>query len=118
MSRFSLAGFFTRRARDKRLRQAAAWPTVAAQINGWKILDALEESAINTHQIEAAFSFVMNNDYYGGYLQSTPMPHREAERHATGNPIVNVRYNPANPDQVAVLAHDNATTLPFDILPG
>jgi hypothetical protein len=118
MSGFFLTDFIARRAREKRVRLAATWPTIPAQILTWKILNANEESAVNTHQIEAAFSFVINGDYFGGYLLSTPMPHRDAERHARGNPIVTVRYNPANPDQVVALAEDNATTLPFAILPG
>jgi hypothetical protein len=31
---------------------------------------------------------------------------------------VNVRYNPANPDEGCVLATDNEGTLPFVIWPG
>lgn len=118
MSGFFLTEFIARRARDKRLRLAATWPTAAAQVNSWRILNATEESAVDTHQLEAGFSFVLNGDYFGGYLTSVPMPHRQAERLATGNPSVTVRYNPANPDQVAVLAEDNTAALPFDIIPG
>lgn len=124
MSGSFLIEFFTRRVREaarrKRVRLAATWPQAVAQINSWKILDAAEEpgaSAVNTHQIEAAFYFVLQGDYRGGYLQSVTMSRREAEKLATGNPPVTVRYNPANPDQVAVLAEDNAD-LPFAILSG
>jgi hypothetical protein len=117
-----LTKFITERvhesARKKRVQLAATWPTTTAEINHWQILDSPEESAVNTHQIEAAFHFKLNDDYYGGYVRSTPMPHREAERFARGNPTVIVRYNPANPDQTAVLSEDNTTNLPFTVIPG
>jgi hypothetical protein len=31
---------------------------------------------------------------------------------------VNVRYNPANPDETAVLAEDNVGNLPFGVVSG
>jgi hypothetical protein len=46
------------------------------------------------------------------------MPHREAEKHATGSPDLIVRYNPANPDQTVVLAQDNRGKLPFELASG
>ncbi len=69
-------------------------------------------------QIEAGFHFTLNGDYYGGYLRSVAMTLHEAESKGVGNPKVNVRYNPANPDEAAVLADDNARNLPFDIVSG
>jgi hypothetical protein len=106
-------------ARKKRIALAAAWPQAVAQINTWKILPLGEEAESFTQSdfIEAAFSFVLNDEYYGGYLRSSGMGRKEAESLATGSPTVNVRYNPANPDEVVVLAEDNPA-FPFDIVSG
>ena len=66
------------------------------------------------YQIEAGFHFKVNGEYYGGYLRSVAMTHHEAEMKAKGEPKVNVRYNPANPDKKAVLPEDNSGgPLPF-----
>jgi hypothetical protein len=46
------------------------------------------------------------------------MGRHEAEKRGVGSPTVNVRYNPANPDQTVVLAEDNAGTLAFDVVSG
>ncbi len=107
------------RARRKRVAAAAAWPQTQAEINTWKVLSLGEEapSFTQTDCIEAAFSFVLKGEYYGGYLRSVAMSHREAESLATGSPAVTVRYNPANPDQVVVLDEDNSA-LPFAIVSG
>jgi hypothetical protein len=109
-----------RRSRDKKLSLAAQWPTVQAEINHWQVLTADEDAATMgaPYQVEAGFHFTLNGEYYGGYLRSVAMGHHEAETKATGNPKVNVRYNPANPDEVAVLAGDNSATLPFNIVSG
>jgi hypothetical protein len=109
-----------RRSRDKKLSLAAQWPTVQAEINHWQVLTADEDAATMgaPYQVEAGFHFTLNGEYYGGYLRSVAMGHHEAETKATGNPKVNVRYNPANPDEVVVLAGDNSATLPFNIVSG
>jgi len=106
------------RARKKRVQFARSWPQVSAQVNTWKIVPAGDaaQSFTQTDVIEAGFHFMLNNDYYGGYLRSIPMTRREAERLAVGSPTVNVRYNPENPDIVAVLAEDNARTFPFELV--
>ena len=108
------------RARTKRVQTAANWPQSTAHINSWKILAAGEasDSFSNTDYIEAAFHFTLNGEYYGGYANSVPMPHREAEKHAVGSPDLIVRYNPVNPDQTVVLAEDNREKLPFQIVSG
>lgn len=107
-----------RRGREKKLRLAAQWPLTTAEINHWQILPAEEEVASMgaTYQIEAGFHFKINGEYYGGYLRSVALTHHEAESKATGSPTVNIRYNPANPDQTAVLAEDNPHNLPFRII--
>jgi hypothetical protein len=70
------------------------------------------------YQIEAGFHFKVNGEYYGGYLRGVAMTHHEAETNARGEPKVNVRYNPANPDETAVIAEDNENTLSFRVFSG
>ena len=107
-------------ARRKRVRLATGWPQATAKINLWKVLPAGDESEsfTQTDFIEAGFSFLLNGEYYGGYVRSIAMGRREAEMLALGSPSVNVRYNPANPDQTVVFAEDNAGMLPFEVVSG
>ena len=104
-------------ARKKRVRLAAHWPQVTAKVNLWKVLPVGDDpdSFAQTDYIEGGFSFVLNGEYYGGYLRSVAMGRHDAEKLAVGEPSVVVRYNPANPDQTVVLAEDN-TALPFDVI--
>jgi hypothetical protein len=115
----SIRRYFRESARKKRVSAAAAWPQARAEINRWKIRPVGEEaeSFTQTDSIEAAFSFVLNGEYYGGYVNSVAMGRKEAEKLAVGNPAINVRYDPANPDKVVVLAEDNPS-LPFAIISG
>lgn len=108
------------RARRKRVQLAAGWPQATARINGWKVMPAGDDakSFSESDLIEARFHFHLNGDYYGGYLRSAPMGRRDAEKLAVGEPEVNVRYNPANPDEAVVLAEDNAGKLPFEVVSG
>ncbi len=109
-----------RRKREQKLLLAAKWPITQAEINHWQVLNADEEVAGMgaSYQIESGFHFNINGEYFGGYLRSVAMGQHEAETKAVGNPVVNVRYDPANPDSVAVLAEDNETTLPFRVFSG
>jgi hypothetical protein len=109
-----------RRNREKKLQLATQWPHTQAEINHWQVLNAEQEVATTgvPYQIEAGFHFKLNGEYYGGYLRSVALTHREAETKATGSPLVNIRYNPANPDETAVLAEDNPDNLPFRIISG
>jgi hypothetical protein len=108
-----------RRAREKKLAAAKNWPIVQGEINHWQVLNADEDvSTTGTHyQIEAGFHFKLDGEYYGGYVRSVAMTHHEAETKSKGEPTVNVRYNPADPDETAVLAEDNAD-LPFKVVSG
>lgn len=108
------------RARRKKVQLAAGWPQTIAHINLWKVLPVGEGASSfgKTDFIEAGFHFVLNGEFYGGYVRSVAMAHREAEKLAVGDPEINVRYNPANPDQTVVLAEDNAGTLPFEVVSG
>jgi hypothetical protein len=109
-----------RRSREKKLRLAAQWPLVQAEINHWQVLNADEEAAAMgaPYQIESGFHFRINGEYFGGYLRSVGMGLHEAETKAVGSPVINVRYDPANPDVTAVLAEDNQSTLPFRVFSG
>src|SRR6185437_12865850 len=105
----SIRLWLRRKSRQKKLGLARTWPTVAAEVNHWAVVQADEEAnAFGVpFQIEAGFHFKLNGEYYGGYFRSVALAGGEAERLAKGNPTVNVRYDPANPDTVAVLAEDN-----------
>ena len=107
-------------ARKKRVRVAATWPQATAKINLWKVLPVSDdaESFAQTDFIEGGFSFLLNGEYYGGYVRSVAMGRHQAEKLAVGEPAITVRYNPANPDQTVVLAEDNAGTLPFELISG
>jgi hypothetical protein len=112
--------WFRRRKREQKLQLAAQWPLVQAEINHWQVLNADEEAAAMgaPYQIESGFHFKINGEYFGGYLRSVGMGLHEAETKAVGSPVVNVRYDPANPDVTAVLAEDNLSTLPFRVFSG
>jgi hypothetical protein len=109
-----------RRNREQKLRLAAKWSVTQAEINHWQVLNADEEAATMgaPYQIEAGFHFKLNGEYYGGYLRSVGLGLHEAESKATGSQVVNIRYDPANPDATAVFAEDNETTLPFRVYSG
>jgi len=114
-----------RRSGAKLRQRALQWPLATAQVNHWQILEASPEAATPgaLYQVEAGFHFILNGEYYGGYLRSVAMPHGEAARHAKGTPSVNVRYDPAHPDSAVALPddnkdkdnEDNAGALPFRI---
>ena len=106
--------------REKKLALAKSWPATQAEINHWEVLNADEDVATMgaPQQIEAGFHFTLNGEYYGGYLRSVAMTHHEAEMKSKGELAVNVRYNPANPDETAVLPEDNVGNLPFNLVSG
>ena len=106
------------RKRAAKLAKAAHWPTTQAEINHWTVLAADKEQAATAlpYQIEAGFHFMVNGEYFGGYLRSVALTHHEAETKSKGAPTITIRYNPANPDEAAILAEDNAATLPFQII--
>ena len=107
------------RARKKRVELATQWPQTQATVDIWKVLSAGDaaESFTQTDLIEASFHFTINGEYYGGYLRSAAMGRKEAEKLAVGSPLINVRYNPANPDETVVIADDNGA-FPFALVSG
>ncbi len=109
-----------RRKREQKLARATQWPVTLAEINHWQILNA-DEDAVTMgaqFQIEAGFHFKINGEYFGGYLRSVAMGHHDAEMKAKGMPKVQVRYDPANPNAVAVLNGDNRAGLGFELISG
>lgn len=106
--------------RQKRLLSAQHWPTMNGTVNHWAVVpaDGGVSGSATPYQIEASFSFVLNGEYYGGYLRSVGLTHHQAETLAKGEPEVVVRYDPANADVTAVLAEDNVGRLPFEVVSG
>ena len=106
--------------REKKLAAAQSWPMTIGEINHWSIVGAEEQysSSGTPYQIEAAFHFKVNGEYFGGYLRSVAMGHHDAEVNAKGTPEVRVRYDPINPNTVAVLEEDNAGNLGFRVISG
>ncbi len=116
----SIRLWLRRREREKRLAAAQGWPVATGEVNRWEIVDADPEASPTGMmvQIEAGFHFILNGEYFGGYVRSVAMVRREAQTVAKGSPAVHARYNPANPDSVVVLAEDNVENLPFRVFPG
>ena len=113
----SIRSRFRRRNLENKLRLASGWPIATGEVNHWTVVDA-DEDAMSTatpYQIEASFHFLVGGEYFGGYFRSVALVRRDAEAMAKGIPNVNIRYDPANPDSVVVLAEDNADNLPFRI---
>jgi hypothetical protein len=109
-----------RKDREKKVRVAQAWAKATGEVNQWKIVAADEEVAspgLDT-QIEAAFHFTVNGEYFGGYLRSVAMVHHEAVMKAKGAQAVHLRYDPADPNATAVFAEDNGENLPFRMISG
>jgi hypothetical protein len=108
-----------RRSFAKKIAEAKGWPTAQGEVNGWKIVQAGTDAPFGLDsQIEAGFHFIVNGEYFGGYVRSEPMVHREAEKLGQGAPKITVRYDPSNPDRNFVLAEDNSGKLPFEIYSG
>ena len=103
---------------------AANWPVTTAKLLGSivvpKDLAADGGTAFQDRQIESAFYFTLNGSYYGGHLRSTPLSDTEAHRLIRQLPEdtpVQVRYNPANPDDTHTFSTDNEGELPITIWP-
>ncbi len=108
-----------RRSFAKKIAEARNWPTVQGEVNGWKIVQTETDASFGLDsQIEAGFHFIVNGEYFGGYVRSEPMVRREAERMAQGTPKIYVRYDSKNPDRNFVLREDNSGMLPFEIYSG
>jgi hypothetical protein len=89
---------------------------------------AEEGNNLQSFQIETAFYFTLPGapgsgdeiGYYGGHLRSLPLSDSEAHRllpRVLEDAPIEVRYNPADPNQTHTLAADNPNALPFPIWP-
>ena len=115
-----VGAWFRRRGLQKRLDLAKSWPTAAGEILSWSIVDADKKavSAGTPHQVEAKYYFTLNGEYFGGHVRSVPMTHSAASRIPQATPRIQIRYDPKNPDNAAVLVEDNPGNLPFAIVSG
>jgi hypothetical protein len=109
------------RKREKELAAASSWPVITAKLLKPKLVpkdESAEGSNIQTHQVEVPFYFSNEAGYFGGHVRSAAVSPSEGERLlrqiVEGAPV-QVRYNPANPDETHALAEDNQGTLPFTV---
>jgi hypothetical protein len=116
----SILKWMRRRKREKKLRAALGWPKAIGKVEHWQIVPAEAEtgSMEEMYQAEAMFEFMVNGEEFDGHVRSVAMMHHEAAVKAEGSPSVHVRYDPANPKSVAVLAEDNIGNLPFQMVAG
>ena len=117
-----LIRFLRQRKRQRDLALAANWPVTTAKLLGSvvvpKDLAADGGTSFQDRQIESAFYFTLNESYYGGHLRSTPVSDSEGHRLIRQLPEdtpVEIRYNPANPDDNHTFAADNEGSLPISI---
>ena len=119
--------FFRMQRRKKRaalLEAARAWPTVTAKLLPGVLVDKdelAEGTVAQDRQVEFPYYFTLDAGYFGGFLRTVPCTEGEARRLMKqvdeGAPVT-VRYNPANPDEVCVLAADNMGVLPVGVWEG
>jgi hypothetical protein len=116
--------------RERALQQALTWPRITAKLLASKVVPkdilAEEGTTLQTSQIESAFYFTITATpgsgdeigYYGGHLRSLPLSDSEAHRllpRVLEDTLIEIRYNPTDPNQTHTLASDNPDTLPFPI---
>ena len=112
-----------KRKREAALKLAANWPTTPAKLLKSivvpKDIAAEEGTVLQIMQIESQFYFTKDGGYYGGHVRSIPLSDSEAHRLLRNLPedtLIQVRYNPANPDQTHTFPADNPN-FPFTIWP-
>ena len=110
--------------RKQQLAMAAAWPVASAKLLASKLVmkdDLAGGLDVQDTQVEVPYYFSMGDGFFGGFVRSvacTDSEGRRIQRQLEEGMPVNVRYNPANPDEGCVLAADNVGTLPFVVWPG
>ena len=110
--------------RKQRLEIAAAWPVASAKLLASKLVmkdDLAGGIDVQDTQVEVPYYFSIGDGFFGGFVRSvacTDSEGRRIQRQLEEGMPVNVRYNPANPDEGCVLATDNVGTLPFVVWPG
>ncbi|CAN5649912.1 hypothetical protein BH10ACI4_BH10ACI4_03130 [soil metagenome] len=116
----AVRAWFRRRAREKRLALAKGWPLATGEVLGWKTVQAHEDAGTfaTPDQIQAGYYFTVKGDYFGGHFRSVAMSRGECAKFAEATPKIQIRYNPADPDEAVVLEEDNIGNLPFRVLSG
>ena len=119
--------FFRMRRRKKReelLAAARGWPTAEAKLLPGVLVDRdelVEGTVVQDRQVEFRYYFTLESGYFGGHVRTLPCSEGEARRLMKQVPegtVVTVRYNPANPDEVCVLAGDNEGALVVGVWEG
>ena len=111
------------RKRAARLVAAANWPMVTAKLLESKLVmkdDLAGGVDVQDTQVEVPYYFSIADGYFGGFVRSVPCTDSEGrriQRQLTEGMAVEVRYNPANPDETCVLDAENAGRLPFVVWP-
>lgn len=117
----SIGALVDRHKRDRRLHMAEHWPVVTAKTLKPTVAHkdhCAHGTALADSQVEVPFYFTLESGYFGGQLRSEVCSDSQARRLAAAlaeDTPVAVRYNPVNPDEVAVLAEDNRDKLPFAV---
>jgi hypothetical protein len=116
----SIGASLRRKKLQKRLHMAQSWTIARGEVLSWKTVAAEEDVASfeTPEQLDARFYFTVNGEYFGGHFRSVGLSKSEIRAIGEGTPPVHVRYNPANPDENAVLTEDNAGNLPFRVRSG
>lgn len=112
--------------RQERLKVAEGWPVAAAKLLASKLVmkdDLAGGLDVQDTQVEVPYYFSIADGFYGGFVRSVACTDSEGRRiqralELEEGMVVNVRYNPANPDEGCVLAGDNEGGLPFVVWPG
>jgi len=119
--------FFRMRRRKKReelLAAARGWPTAEAKLLPGVLVardDLAEGTVVQDQQVEFPYYFTLEQGYFGGQVRTLACSEGEARRLIKQVPegtLVTVRYNPANPDEVCVLAGDNVGALVVGVWEG
>ncbi len=113
-----------RKKRDALLAAAQAWPAATAKLLPGVLVDKdelAEGTVAQDRQVEFPFYFTLESGYFGGHMRTVPCSEGEARRLMKQVPegtAITVRYSPANPDEVCVLAGDNDGVLPAGLWEG
>jgi hypothetical protein len=109
-----IGNWLRHRSYHKKLTAALSWPLADGQVNHWKVIPAARKELTGAHpcQIEAGFHFIVNGEYFGGYLYSVGLGQHAADTLSKGTPKLKVRYDPANPNSNIALPVDNPDTTP------
>jgi hypothetical protein len=106
-----------RRKRAELLQKAQAWPSVQAKLLPGKVVDKdelAEGTLAQDRQVEFPFYFTLPSGYFGGHVRTLPCSDGEArrlEKQVPEGTEITVRYDPADPDAVCVLAAENQGAL-------